>query len=95
MFISSDERLKQHIKQIKKETSEIADSLKLVEFKYRDDDTGRKVYGVIAQDVEKSGLYDLIHTDEDGMLKVDYTSFIILKLKALSDRIEKLEEKLK
>ena len=93
--ILSDERLKNHINLIKSELANVADGLPLVEFVYRNDDTHRKVYGVIAQDVVKKDLNDLVHTNEDGMLAVDYTSFFILKLKALSDRIEAIENKLK
>jgi hypothetical protein len=59
------------------------------------------VYGVIAQEVEAAGLDELIHTDEEGMMSVDYTSFLILRVAYLENllghlhtKIAQLEEKI-
>ena len=76
------------------------DTVQFKSFKFNNDETDRKVYGVIAQDVQNADLNELVHTDENGMLSVDYTSLLILKIaslenycKKLNDRIIELENK--
>lgn len=81
---SSDKNLKENINRI---SYEDLDKVALIEeksFNFKDDDEKRKVYGVIAQDVQKAGLDELVHVKEDGMLGVDYTSFLILKVAKLT-----------
>ena len=71
-------------------------------FNFKDDETKRKTYGIIAQEVQEAGLDELVHQKEDGTLGVDYTSLLILKTAYLEDfcamlngRIVELENKIK
>jgi hypothetical protein len=92
-IVSSDKRIKNSIQKIKSGEAKLADGLNLYSFYYNGDED-RRVYGVIAQEVKNQSLHQLVHEKEDGMMGVDYTSFLILKVKALSDRIEALEKML-
>ena len=58
------------------------ESIKLKSFSFKDE-PNRRVYGVIAQDVQEAVLDDLVYTKEDGTLAVDYTSLLILKVAQL------------
>ena len=94
VFSTSDERKKHDINFIDDESKEKVKSVSLKSFKFNDDNTDRKVYGVIAQDVEAVGLYELVHTDEQGNKAVDYTSFLTLRIAYLEKIISHLHYKL-
>lgn len=98
---SSDERLKENIRNIPYDKVMASSKIMLKEFNFKDDETKRKTYGVIAQDVIKAGLVDIVHEKEDGMYGVDYTSLLILKnqfldeqLRIMSSKIRNLERKI-
>lgn len=100
-YASSDINLKHDINDINTEEIEKINSVQFKSFKFNNDESGRKVYGVIAQEVQNADLNELVHTADDGMLSVDYTSLLILKIasledycKKLNDRISELESKL-
>lgn len=88
---SSDERLKKDIKPISEEELEMVSRIELKEYSFKEDNVKR--YGIIAQDLEKEGLTNLVfQADEQGMKGVDYVSFLILKVKQLEDEIKKLKK---
>ena len=101
-FQTSDERMKKFISPIDNDDFNKSANVFLRSFSMNDDETNRKMYGVIAQEVESAGLEEIVHTDENGYKTVDYTSLLILKLgyldrmcSYLNGRIVELEEKLK
>ena len=94
VFSTSDERKKHDINFIDDESKEKVKSVSLKSFKFNDDNTDRKVYGVIAQDVEAVGLHELVHTDEQGNKAVDYTSVLTLRIAYLEKVINHLHYKL-
>lgn len=105
---SSDRNLKENIKSIDAEDINKVAAIDLKSFNFIDDESKTKVYGVIAQEVQEAGLDVLVHQNEDGMLGVDYTSLLILKIAqlqkdnnnlvnfvaSLDKRVKELEEKL-
>ena len=100
-FQTSDERMKKFISPIDNDDFNKSANVFLRSFSMNDDETNRKMYGVIAQEVESAGLEEIVHTDENGYKTVDYTSLLILKLgyldrmcSYLNGRIAELEEKL-
>ena len=100
IYSTSDERKKQDIQHIALDDKLKVRNIPLKSFAFKDDPQ-RKVYGVIAQEVEAAGLNELVHTDEGGMLSVDYTSFLILRVAYLEKllghmhtKIAQLEEKI-
>ena len=100
-FQTSDERMKKFISPIDNDDFNKSANVFLRSFSMNDDETNRKMYGVIAQEVESAGLEEIVHTDENGYKTVDYTSLLILKLgyldrmcSYLNRRIVELEEKL-
>lgn len=94
VFSTSDERKKHDIQNVDDASKEKAKTVSLKSFKFNDDNTDRKVYGVIAQDVEAVGLDELVHTDENGEKSVDYTSFLILRIAYLEKMLNHLHYKL-
>ena len=98
---SSDRNLKENIMNVSREEINKANNVLAKSFNFKSDESKRKVYGVIAQDVQEAGLDELVHTDDNGNLGVDYTSLLLLKIAYLEDlcgqmygRIIKLEDKL-
>ena len=106
---SSDINLKENIKRV---DNQELDNVALIEYKsynFKNDESKHKVYGVIAQEVQDAGLNELVYTNDDGTLAVDYTSLMILKLAKLTkdsdtllgffvhlqNKIEELEQKVK
>ena len=63
----------------------------MVEFNFKDDETKRKRYGVIAEDVEKA-FPELVY-DEAGRKTVAYIDLLVAKVARLEERIKKLEGK--
>jgi hypothetical protein len=98
---SSDKNLKENIVSLKGNKSifdKVAD-VDVVSFNFKDDENKNTKYGVIAQDVQKAGLDELVY-ENNGNLGVDYTSLLMLKIaylentiKNLTEKIEKLENK--
>ena len=82
---SSDRNLKDNIKFVEREDINKVKNIFTKSFNFKGDDTKRKVYGVIAQEVQDAGLNELVHTKDDGTLAVDYTSLLILKTAYLED----------
>lgn len=98
---SSDASLKENVGFIERDKINRINHLPFKTFNFKDDESKRLTYGVIAQEVQRVGLDELVHTKEDGTLGVDYISLLILKNEALNReigeltrRINKLEEKL-
>ena len=98
---SSDRNLKENINFVAREDFNKVKNVFTKSFNFKDDEDKRKMYGVIAQEVQEAGLDELVHVKDDGMLGVDYTSLLILKVAYLEDfcamlnrRIVELEDKL-
>ena len=94
-YESSDERLKENIQPITEEIIAKAASVEIKQFNFKSDENKTAKYGVIAQEVEKEGLENLISVNGDeGLKSVDYTSLLCLKIKALEDKLEKMEKEI-
>jgi hypothetical protein len=63
-------------------------------FNFKDDETKKKTYGVIAQDVQGVGLDHIVHRDENGNLSVDYISFLILRIADLENTVKELSNEI-
>ena len=94
-ILSSDRRLKEHIKRLSNLLW--VDSIQFNQFNFKSDEQKRLRYGVIAQEVEKVNP-ELVHTDNDGIKSVSYIDLLIAKvarqdeiIQQLLERIEKLE----
>jgi len=85
--LSSDIRLKENIESA--HTTNI-DSIDIKSFNFISDQTKRKRYGVIAQDLEKIHP-EMIYEDADGMKQVAYIDFLIAKISSLETRLKQLE----
>ena len=90
---SSDINLKDHIMDLKTEdviSVNKIESVRLKSFNFKNE-PHRRVYGVIAQEVQEAALDDLVYTNDDGMLAVDYTSLLILKVAELENILAQLD----
>lgn len=87
---TSDERLKENICPISADIEKIND-IEFKEFNLVGDTSGRKSYGVLAQDLERVGLENLVYENEDGTKSVDYTSLMMLELQRLRNEIKELK----
>ena len=90
---SSDERLKKDIETISDNDIDKVKNVNLKSYVFKSDNS--KHYGVIAQDVEKAGLSELVMNGSDGMKSVDYISLLILKISELENEIKNLKEQIK
>ena len=90
---SSDERLKKNIETISDDDIDKVKNVNLKSYVFKSDNS--KHYGVIAQDVEKAGLSELVTNSSDGMKSVDYISLLILKISELENEIKNLKEQIK
>lgn len=90
VFQTSDERLKENISTIIEDIDKIKD-IEFFEFNLKNDKTKTKSYGVIAQDLEKVGLNNLVIEDTDGNKSVDYTALIMLELQRLRNEVKELK----
>jgi len=90
---SSDERLKKDIETISEDDIDKVKNVNLKSYVFKSDNS--KHYGVIAQDVEKAGLSELVTNSSDGMKSVDYISLLILKISELENEIKNLKEQIK
>lgn len=90
---TSDERLKDNIYPIIEDVDKIK-NIEFKEFNLANDTSGRKSYGVLAQDLERAELENLVYEDDEGIKSVDYTSLMILELQRLRNEVKELKEKL-
>lgn len=89
----SDRRIKTSISALDKGLDVIT-KLKPVKFKYKNDNTKRTRFGLIAQDV--IGILPEVVSSSDGIYSIDYNMIIPILINAineLSERIKVLEEK--
>ena len=87
---TSDERFKENIHLISTDTEKI-NGVEFKEFNFVEDTSGRKSYGVLAQDLERVGLENLVYENEEGIKSVDYTSLVMLELQRLRNEIKELK----
>lgn len=87
---TSDERFKENIYPISTDTEKIND-VEFKEFNFVEDTSRRKSYGVLAQDLERVGLENLVYENEEGIKSVDYTSLVMLELQRLRNEIKELK----
>lgn len=87
---TSDERFKENIYPISTDTEKI-NGVEFKEFNFVEDTSGRKSYGVLAQDLERVGLENLVYENEEGIKSVDYTSLVMLELQRLRNEIKELK----
>lgn len=87
---TSDERFKENIHPISTDTEKI-NGVEFKEFNFVEDTSRRKSYGVLAQDLEKVGLENLVYENEEGIKSVDYTSLVMLELQRLRNEIKELK----
>ncbi len=95
LYSTSDKNLKENIKAIPYEDYHKVSNINLKSFNFKDDETKKTTYGVIAQDLQAVGLDNIIHKDENNNLSVDYTSLLILKIADLENTIKNLSEEIK
>lgn len=91
---SSDIRLKENIKSISEDIDKIRD-IDFFEFNYKSDEEKTKSYGVIAQDLEKVGLENLVVEDANGYKAVDYISLLVLEIQRLRNEVNTLKSKIR
>ena len=85
----------ENIQPITEEMIAKAASVEIKQFNFKSDENKTAKYGVIAQEVEKEGLENLVSVNgETGLKSVDYASLLCLKIKALEDKLEKMEREL-
>lgn len=89
---TSDERLKENINPITEDLNKLT-NIEFKEFNYKKDKNKVKSYGVIAQDLEKAGLNNLVVEDDKGYKSVDYTSLLVLEIQRLRKEIDTLKSK--
>jgi hypothetical protein len=92
-YEASDVALKENINIIDEDTIKKVGNISLLSFNFKDDKSKTTKYGVIAQEVEKQGLEELVNTDAKGVKSVDYISLLILKIEALEREIIELKSK--
>lgn len=85
-YEKSDENIKENIQSIS-DTDKVS-QVEFKEFNFKGDST--KKYGVIAQQLEKVGLENLVQTN-NGIKSVDYISLLILKIQQLEEEIKELK----
>lgn len=83
----SDARLKENVERIPSSTLERVEGIIFKKFNFKDDETKRNYYGVIAQELEELGLNDVVEIDEKGYLGVDYISLLCMKCAQLTSDI--------
>lgn len=93
MTQTSDKRLKENINTITEDLDKIKE-IEFFEFNLKDDVNKTKSYGVIAQDLEKVGLENLVVEEADGYKSVDYNALLILEIQRLRNEIDILKSKI-
>ena len=93
-YQSSDRNLKENI--IKPDSDKVssANRVPILKFNYKNDESHRDVYGVVAQEVDANNLGELVYVDENGNKSVDYTSLMILKIAYLENENARLNQEL-
>lgn len=97
IFNVSDQRLKENIIDINKESIDDVMSLKPSIFTFKNDNKKKKHYGFLAQDVEKI-FPELVENNNSGYKTINYQEFIPLilaKIKMMDDEIHSLKEELR
>jgi hypothetical protein len=93
-YNSSDMNLKENIASIGESDYEKVNNIDFKSFNFKSDELKTKTYGVIAQDVQNAGLNEIVKTNDEGNLSVDYISLLILKIGSLENEVKKLREEL-
>lgn len=93
---TSDELLKKNIENIKKESLDHFLELNPLTFSYKNDNKGKRHYGLLAQEVEK--IYpELVEDNITGYKTINYIELIplmILKIKNMENEIKELKEEI-
>ena len=84
----SDERLKSNIVAA---SSQLDDIMSVQVRSYTLKSTGDTHIGVVAQELEASGMSGLVNTDEDGMKSVKYSILYLKAIKALQEAVTRIE----
>jgi len=84
----SDERLKSDIIDA---SSQIDDIMAVQVRSYTLNETGATHIGVVAQELEASGMSGLVKTDEEGMKSVKYSILYMKAIKALQEAVTRIE----
>jgi len=84
----SDERLKSSIVDA---SSQIDDIMAVQVRSYTLNETGATHIGVVAQELEASGMSGLVKTDEEGMKSVKYSILYMKAIKALQEAVTRIE----
>lgn len=92
---SSDINLKENVQNVDYPTYANANGVAIRKFNFKNDESKRTVYGVIAQEVEIAGLEDIVVVKEDGFKGVDYTALSLLKIAYLENKVKELEAMIK
>jgi hypothetical protein len=93
IYNSSDERLKNNIKEIDENDINSLFTLNPIHFKYKKD-TKKSHYGFLAQDVEKV-FPELVENNNDGYKSVNYQEIIpvmLAKMKMMQSEIDELKK---
>lgn len=88
---TSDRRMKKRVRDVRRDDTDRARDVRLVEFVYRHGRDRSRKYGVVAQELEDAGLGNLVAEDGSGMKSVDYTALLCLKVRMLERRVAALE----
>jgi len=84
----SDERIKSNIVDA---SSQIDDIMAVQVRSYTLNQTGAKHIGVVAQELEASGMSGLVKTDDEGMKSVKYSILYMKAIKALQEAVTRIE----
>jgi hypothetical protein len=84
----SDERLKSNIVDA---SSQIDDIMAVQVRSYTLNETGDTHIGVVAQELEASGMSGLVKTDDEGMKAVKYSILYMKAIKALQEAVTRIE----
>jgi len=84
----SDERLKSNIVDA---SSQIDDIMAVQVRSYTLNETGDTHIGVVAQELEASGMSGLVKTDDEGMKSVKYSVLYMKAIKALQETVTRIE----
>ena len=88
MTTTSDERLKTNIQTISGGLDMVS-RMRGVSYEFKD--SGHKGYGVIAQEIQDI-LPNVVHTNEDGFMKVSYNDIIGVLIEAIKDLKQEINE---
>ena len=95
LYNTSDEKLKENIIEIDDEKTDNLLTLNPILFSFKNDSTGKKHYGVLAQDVEKVFPELVENNNISGYKTVNYQELIpimLAKMQKMQDEIEELKQ---